>query len=162
MDVSPIIIHDAVLRWEAVALEVPESVNNSLDAWSQLIKQSVKRGDLVVVDWLDAADERQVISVKPDKVPTPVTTIGLYYDVIVRHLCIIGHLFSEKWKDMTYIPVGMITRIEVRGDGLRERLVSNKTWTGHAHTRKVRFGKKTRSIHSAKVKKVLAEAPKRD
>lgn len=144
-----------------MALEVPESVKDSLDVWSQLIKKRMKRGDLIVVDWLDAADERQVVRVRPDKVPTPVTTIGLYYDVIARHLCLIGHLFSDKWKDMTYIPVGMITRIEVRGNGLRKRLISKKTWTGHAHTRKVRFGKKTRSIHLAKVKKVLAEASQR-
>ncbi len=144
-----------------MTLEVPEAVNDSLDAWSRLIKQTMKRGDLIVVEWLDAADERQVVSVKPEKVPTPVTTIGLYYDVIARHLCLIGHLFSDKWKDMTYIPVGMITRIEVRGNGLRKRLISKKTWSGHAHTRKVRFGKKTRTIHLAKVKKVLAEAPPR-
>jgi hypothetical protein len=141
-----------------MTIEIPESVRKSLDGWARLIKKNVRRGDLVVVDWLDAADERQVVTVKPEKVPTPVTTIGLYYDVIVRHLCIIGHLFSGKWKDMTYIPVGMITRIEVRYDGLEKKLVSEKTWTGHAHTRKVRFGKKTRSIHQAKVKKVLGEA----
>jgi hypothetical protein len=140
-----------------MAIEVPKFVKNSLDGWACLIKKNIKRGELILVDWLDAADEKQVVTVKAEKVPTPVTTIGFFYDVIAGHLCIIGHLFSGKWKDMTYIPVGMITRIEVRSDGLKKRLISKKTWTGHAHTRKVRFGKKTRTIHMAKVKKVLEE-----
>jgi hypothetical protein len=140
-----------------MTLEAPDSVQKSLDGWAQLIKKNVQRGDLVVVDWLDAADERQVVTVKPEKVPTEVTTIGFFYDVIAGHLCIVGHLFSGKWKDMTYIPVGMVTHIEIRDNGAKKRLMSEKTWTGNAHTRKVRFGKKTRSIHLAKVKKVLGE-----
>ena len=140
-----------------MALEVPKFVKNSLDGWARLIKKNIRRGALIVVDWLDAADQKQVVAVKAEKVPTPVTTIGFYYDVIASHLCIVGHLFSGKWKDMTYIPVGMITRIEIRSDGLKKRLISKKTWTGHAHTRKVRFGKKTRTLHIAKAKQVLRE-----
>lgn len=142
---------------------MPESVRRAVAAFAEEMRKTFHRGDLVVVDWLDAADEKQVVHVKREKVPTPVRTVGFFYDVVDHErygprLTIVGHIFDEKWKDMTYIPVAWIRRIEVRQDGMRQRLMGKKTWGGHAHTRKVRIGKRTWAIHLARVRAVLGRA----
>ena len=138
-----------------MSLEIPVETREALDRWAELMKEKLKKGDLVIVDWFDAADEKQVVTVKPEKVATPVHTVGLFHDLISQHLIIVNHVFSEKWKDLTYIPVGMVHRVEVRSDERKYRLLGERTWRGNAHTRKVLIGKRTRAIHSARVKAVL-------
>lgn len=142
-----------------MSVEVPEAVKKALGEWAEEVRGRLKSGDLVVVEWGDAADEKQVVAVKGEKVATPVRTVGFFYGVLETslgpHLVIVSHVFSEKWKDMTYIPLGWVQRITVRGNGRRQRLISEKTWRGNAHTRKMRIGRRTKAIHLARVKEVL-------
>ncbi len=136
-------------------ITLPDSVRKAVENFGKEVASKLERGELVFVDWCDAADEKQVIIVKKEKVTTPVRTVGFYYDVVENHLVIVGHIFSDKWKDLTYIPLAWIQKIEVRADGRRERLISNRSWSGHAHTRKVRFGRRSKAIHAKRVKAVL-------
>lgn len=140
-----------------MSVVLPEYVERALDAWAEELRGFLHRGDLIVVEWSDAADERQVVLVRREKVSTPVRTVGFFYDVMEGHIVLVSHIFSGKWKDMTYIPVGLVKKITIAGEGNKERLVSDKTWSGHAHTRKVRFDEKTRSVHTARARAILNE-----
>jgi len=140
-----------------LTFEQPDSIKSAVSAWADRLRQELKPGGILLVEWTDAATERQVVKVKPGKVITPVKSLGLYYGIADGHLVIFEHIFSDKWKDVTYIPLGMVTGIRVVEDGAKSSLslFLEKTWEGHAHTRKVRISHKYAVSRTKEVERCL-------
>ena len=139
-----------------MSFEQPKEVKDTVLAWADRLRQDLKPGDILLVEWTDAATERQVVKVKPGKAITPVKSLGMFYGITDGHLIIFEHIFSDKWKDVTYIPLGMVTGIRVvEARGVKGSLFVERTWTGNAHTRKVRISHKYAVSRTKEVERCL-------
>lgn len=141
-----------------MSLEQAKAIRDAISAWAEELSERLKPGDILLVDWTDAATERQVVNVKPGKALTPVKSLGVYFGITDGHIIIFEHIFSDKWKDVTYIPLGMVTKIRVVEDGMKGSLFLERTWKGHAHTRKVRIAHKYAVSRTKEVEKCLRMA----
>lgn len=84
-----------------LVIELPKSINEAIEEHGEEIVSKLKRGDLIIVDWNDAADERQVVIVKREKIETPVHTGGFYYDVVDNREVVVNLPYQRKtWGGM--------------------------------------------------------------
>jgi len=75
---------------------------------------SLRFGDLVQVDWLDASEAKDVIS--HDRFDTPVCSVGFFLGLKGRqakHIVIAKEIIDVRTYHYNVIPVGMVTRLVV-------------------------------------------------
>ncbi len=137
-------------------MEQPQGIRDAVSAWAGELQRVLRPGDVVVVEWMDASTERQVVKVRAEKAVTPVKSLGIFYCIERNHLIIFEHIFSNRWKDVTYIPLAWIQSLRVvEHTSIRGVLLLERSWSGNAHTRKVRISRRYAMSRTREVERCL-------